>query len=422
MATNSKKVKRKPVPPKKASKGKNTASTSKSAANDKKNKNTTVYNSSQDNDLAAKDAYLIDFNNGTLNSLYKFANTLNLDLNKLGEKLRGGKDMLSKVSGYLKSANEAKNAIKQKNFLSAIESLAPGAKAALGRAGLDAKKIDDIIEGAKLAVKVGGEVQKIKNGDISILNGLNDLTKHITGYELINVQDVLAVKEAVTEVIKEFSNLGLEIGSEFKKLVSGDKNGMTWDVATDVTANIIYDLAKNGDYTTMYYAIGASDPQRMEMISGKVVEKMISEFTFSAVFNKEKDRNLIFEQLMKTIYAFRGGEMLWIDRGSQRKIFNLRIFMNASTDFKALIKTALANRFYLNPEDTKGKTGRGLIHYEYADKTNEVLMLLHQVFTKGSTSFSSEFTKDHSEFIVNGKQRTDMLVSPADFKANVTVR
>ena len=310
MATNSKKVKRKPVPPKKASKGKNTASTSKSAANDKKNKNTTVYNSSQDNDLAAKDAYLIDFNNGTLNSLYKFANTLNLDLNKLGEKLRGGKDMLSKVSGYLKSANEAKNAIKQKNFLSAIESLAPGAKAALGRAGLDAKKIDDIIEGAKLAVKVGSEVQKIKNGDISILNGLNDLTKHITGYELINVQDVLAVKEAVTEVIKEFSNLGLEIGSEFKKLVSGDKNGMTWDVATDVTANIIYDLAKNGDYTTMYYAIGASDPQRMEMISGKVVEKMISEFTFSAVFNKEKDRNLIFEQLMKTIYAFRGGEML----------------------------------------------------------------------------------------------------------------
>ena len=116
MATNSKKVKRKPVPPKKASKGKNSASTSKSAANDKKNKNTTVYNSSQDNELATKDAYLIDFNNGTLNSLYKFANTLNLDLNKLGEKLRGGKDMLSKVSRYLKSANEAKNAIKQKNF------------------------------------------------------------------------------------------------------------------------------------------------------------------------------------------------------------------------------------------------------------------------------------------------------------------
>ena len=38
MATNSKKVKRKPTPPKKASKGKNDASTSKGAANDKKNK------------------------------------------------------------------------------------------------------------------------------------------------------------------------------------------------------------------------------------------------------------------------------------------------------------------------------------------------------------------------------------------------
>ena len=241
------------------------------------------------------------------------------------------------------------------------------------------------------------------------------MTYHITGYKLVDVQDVLAVKEAVTEVIKEFSNLGLEIGSEFSKLVSGDKNGLTWNVATDVTSNIIYDLAKNGDYTTMYYAIGASDPQRMEMISGKVVEKMISEFSFSAVFNKEKDRNVIFEQMMKTIYAFRGGEMLWIDRGNQRKIFNLRIFMNASSDFKALIKTALSNRFYLNPEDTKGKTGRGLIHYEYADKSNEVLMLLHQVFTKGSTSFGSEF-------IINGKQRTDTLVSPADFKANVLAR
>ena len=112
MATNSKKVKRKPTPPKKASKGKNDASTSKGAANDKKNKNTTVYNSSQDNSLATKDAYSVDFNQGTLNSLYKFANTLNLDLNKLSEKLRGGKDMLKQVSGYLKQANEIKNNIK----------------------------------------------------------------------------------------------------------------------------------------------------------------------------------------------------------------------------------------------------------------------------------------------------------------------
>ena len=49
-------------------------------------------------------------------------------------------------------------------------------------------------------------------------------------------------------------------------------------------------------------------------------------------------------------------------------------------------------------------------------------MLLHQVFTKGSTSFGSEFSRDHSEFIINGKQRTDTLVSPADFKANVLAR
>lgn len=418
MATNSKKVKRKPVPPSKASKDKN-SSTSKNAANEQKNKNTTVYNSSQDNGLSTKDAYQADFNNGTLNSLYKFANTLNLDLNKLSEKLRGGKSMLSKISGFLKTANAAKSAIKQKNFLGAIESLAPGAKAALSRAGLDAKKIDSIIEGAKLVVRVGEDVKKIKNGDLSILNGLNELTEHITGYKLIDMKDVLAVKEAVTEVIKEFSSLGLEIGSEFKKLVSGEKNGTSWNVATEVTSSIVYDLAKNGDYVTMFYAIGASDPQRMEMISGKVVEKMISEFSFNAVFNKEKDHNLIFEQLMKAIYAFRGGEMLWINRGNQRKIFNLQIFMNASSDFKTLVKTVLANRFYLNPEDTKGKTGRGLIHYEYTDKANEVLILLHQVFTKGSTSFSSEFTHDHGEFIVNGIQRTDTLVSPADFKANI---
>ena len=42
MATNSKKVKRKPVPPSKASKDKN-SSTSKNTANDKKNKNTTLF-------------------------------------------------------------------------------------------------------------------------------------------------------------------------------------------------------------------------------------------------------------------------------------------------------------------------------------------------------------------------------------------
>ena len=184
---------------------------------------------------------------------------------------------------------------------------------------------------------------------------------------LVNVQDILAVKEAATEVMKEFSNLGLEIGAEFKNLVRGENKGQSFDVATDVTTEIIHDLASNGDYNTMYHAIGLSDPQRMEQISGKVVEKMISEFSFNAVFNKEKDKNLIFEEMMKVIYSFRGGEALWIPRGGQRKIFNLRLFMNASSDFKTLIKVVLSNRFYLGPEDTKGKTGRGLIQYDQSD-------------------------------------------------------
>lgn len=419
MATNSKKVKRKPTPPSKASKGRNNASTSKSSANDKKNANTTVYNSSQDNALATKDAYTADFNNGTLNSLYKFANTLNLDLNKLSDKLRGGKDMLSKVNKYLKEANNIKNAIKQRNFEEVISKIAPGAKAALQNAGLSADKFDKIVEGAKLAIKVGNDVKKIKNGDLSILNGLNDLTRHITGYDLVNVQDILAVKEAATEVMKEFSNLGLEIGAEFKKLVRGENKGQSFDIATDVTTEIIHDLASNGDYNTMYHAIGLSDPQRMEQISGKVVEKMISEFSFNAVFNKEKDKNLIFEEMMKVIYSFRGGEALWIPRGEQRKIFNLKLFMNASSDFKTLIKVVLSNRFYLGPEDTKGKTGRGLIQYDQSDKINEVLMLLSNVFTKNSTNFNDEFSKDHGEFIIDGVARTDTLVSPSDFKANV---
>ena len=397
MSTNSKKVKRKPTPPKKASKGKNDASTSKGAANDKKNKNTTVYNSSQDNSLATKDAYSVDFNQGTLNSLYKFANTLNLDLNKLSEKLRGGKDMLKQVSGYLKQANEIKNNIKERKFLDAIGGLAPGAKAALANAGIDVKKVDSIIEGAKLA-------------------------RHITGYELINVQDVMAVKEAATEVMKEFSILGLEIGAEFKKLVKSEKHG--WDIATDVTSEIIHDLSNNGDYNTMFHAIELSDPQRMEQISGKVVEKMISEFSFNAVFNKEKDRNVIFDELMKVIYAFRGGEVLWIDRPGMRKIFNLKLFLNASNDFKTLIKTVLSTRYYLNPEDVTDKVAsrKSLIRYDYSNKTNEVLMLLSNVFTKTKTDFSVEFTRDHSEFIINGVQRTDQLVSPSDFKANILAK
>ena len=422
MATNSKKVKRKPTPPKKARKGKNDASTSKGAANDKKNKNTTVYNSSQDNSLATKDAYSVDFNQGTLNSLYKFANTLNLDLNKLSEKLRGGKDMLKQVSGYLKQANEIKNNIKERKFLDAIGGLAPGAKAALANAGIDVKKVDTIIEGAKLAIKVGEDVKKIKNGDLSVLNGLNDLTRHITGYELINVQDVMAVKEAATEVMKEFSSLGLEIGAELKKLVKSEKHG--WDIATDVTSEIIHDLSNNGDYNTMFHAIELSDPQRMEQISGKVVEKMISEFSFNAVFNKEKDRNVIFDELMKVIYAFRGGEVLWIDRPGMRKIFNLKLFLNASNDFKTLIKTVLSTRYYLNPEDVTNKVAsrKSLIRYDYSNKTNEVLMLLSNVFTKTKTDFSVEFTRDHSEFIINGIQRTDQLVSPSDFKANILAK
>lgn len=330
--------------------------------------------------------------------------------------------MLKQVSGYLKQANEIKNNIKERKFLDAIGDLAPGAKAALANAGIDVKKVDTIIEGAKLAIKVGEDVKKIKNGDLSVLNGLNDLTRHITGYELINVQDVMAVKEAATEVMKEFSSLGLEIGAEFKKLVKSEKHG--WDIATDVTSEIIHDLSNNGDYNTMFHAIELSDPQRMEQISGKVVEKMISEFSFNAVFNKEKDRNVIFDELMKVIYAFRGGEVLWIDRPGMRKIFNLKLFLNASNDFKTLIKTVLSTRYYLNPEDVTNKVAsrKSLIRYDYSNKTNEVLMLLSNVFTKTKTDFSVEFTRDHSEFIINSIQRTDQLVSPSDFKANILAK
>ena len=90
--------------------------------------------------------------------------------------------------------------------------------------------------------------------------------------------------------------------------------------------------------------------------------------------------------------------------------------MDASQDFKKIATINLAKKAYLKDTDTSG-----ILHYNYTDDKNEVLVLLTSVFKQTSTSHDTELRKDFSEFMGNKTKPVKSLVTPSEFKANITI-
>ena len=129
----------------------------------------------------------------------------------------------------------------------------------------------------------------------------------------------------------------------------------------------------------------------------------------NSVFNTGRTEQDVFNDVLSTIEAFDNGNYLWVDREGVRKLFNVRLFMSASEDFKRIAKVSLADRFFLDSHVKKS--------LDYTDKENEVLLLLGNVFTNIS-DFKTELNKDFPNFIVNERQQTVSIISPDAFKIN----
>ena len=80
-------------------------------------------------------------------------------------------------------------------------------------------------------------------------------------------------------------------------------------------------------------AIKSINPQKLKEITGDSIENMLKNFSMNSVFNTGRKEQDVFNDVLSVIEAFDNGNYLWIDRESNRKLFNVRLFMSASEDF-----------------------------------------------------------------------------------------
>ena len=413
MATRANKTTKKRVPnPPKGSKGykgrASKSSTSLSNSNIKKDANKTVFNSSVDNKLATVDVYQGNLGE-TVNSLYKFTNTMNLDTIMNG--IKGGLSGIGKITDFLKDAKGIKDAFQSGNIMDAVGKIAPGAKAALSKAGIDPSTFDKLAGAAQIAVNVKNSVSNIKNGKLDILDGLNDLAKSITGQDLALIKDIQSIKAATGAIIKEFSDAGIALKDAWNDLTKSEKG--RYNIADQIASDITPFLIDNGDYDTAKMAIGSIPKNQLEAMGPSIVENAIRNFRKDSVFNRGKKDEEMFNGLMDTLRLFRNGEYLWVDRGTSRKAFNMALFIHASKDLKEVIQAVCASSFYLKENGEK--------RLDYTDKKNDMLVLFNRVFTNIGNA-EEEMNKYFPGFIFNKEEKTETLVSVIAFRAENSTR
>ena len=295
--------KRKPASPDEAKKAQTNAATSNQVGNSERDKTTTVFNSMLDKNLITVDVYKEDLGK-TINNLYDFSTTMSFGA--LGDMLQGGLNMVQKVTGVLKEASKIKEAIKSGNYMDALNALAPGAKSALQKAGLDTASVDKFMGAAQIAVNVGGVINDIKSGDYDVLTGLNALAKSLTGTELGIITDIQAMVGAVSTITTEFTKAGIELAGSWNDLT----NQKGHDYSQQVFHNTYTEWSKSGDYKTLQAAINQMNPDDVEKVSGNVSASLLKYFSLNSVFNASKTTQEAVKDAIDTIYLLRGENSL----------------------------------------------------------------------------------------------------------------
>lgn len=401
--------KRKPASPDEAKKAQTNAATSNQVGNSERDKTTTVFNSMLDKNLITVDVYKEDLGK-TINNLYDFSTTMSFGA--LGDMLQGGLNMVQKVTGVLKEASKIKEAIKSGNYMDALNALAPGAKSALQKAGLDTASVDKFMGVAQIAVNVGGVIKDIKSGDYDVLTGLNALAKSLTGTELGIITDIQAMVGAVSTITTEFTKAGIELASSWNDLT----NQKGHDYSQQVFHNTFTEWSKSGDYKTLQAAINQMNPDDVEKVSGNVSASLLKYFSLNSVFNASKTTQEAVKDAMDTIYLLRGENSLWVPRGALRMGLGFVLLGDCSEDFKAAVKTVYAEGFYFAPTDTVPPVGTKPVQLPYKDKNNEVLLSLINLLPLGNPK--QELSSMFSGVEVNANKNTSNYVSPFDFERN----
>lgn len=405
--------KRKPTPPPSAKgKGGNEGIklyTDIGNANKQKDANQTVWNSTQDNSLAAIDVYGEQLK-ATVNRLYKFTNTMNFD--DIFSSLQGGFGMAKKVLSHLKTANAVRETLRKGNVIDALGQVSPLAKSALTSAGVSPEMFDKVLGVAAISTNVNGVIKSVINGDVKLLDGLNNALKAITGTDIGFIKDIQTVAAFTSAVINEFSALGIAIGEEWKNLTkTTDKRGnetFVTDVSTEVINTIGFHLAEYGDYKTLAAAINHASPKKIELTAGEIVKVMFEKFSLTSPHNKGKELEAIYKDFMAVLRSLRGNSYIWVPRGKHRQAINANLFLNASEDWKILIKSVMGNMFYLDAD-----TGQN-IQLDYSHDDNDVF-LAFGLLNLGDGDFESELRKDFGDIVINDTQRVSPIVEPLLF-------
>lgn len=371
-----------------------------------KDKNITIFNSKLNNDLSTVDAYGQQLSD-TINRLMKFDNTFSLS-SAFGS-IQGGlgmaKNVLNTAKNVMQYASKAKNtlnALKSGSLLNSLNSLVPGAKSALQAAGISDATINSITKAVGVAVSIGTTVQKVKNGNIDILQGISDFARNLTGIDIAIVKDIGAIVGSTCAMIKEFSDLGVSLASEWDKLVSG---GGKYNYATEITVSIADTLAINGDYKTLLKAIQSSDPKTMSIISTGLLDTLFKEFSLSSSFNRGREYDEIFDEIMDIIKALRPNDTIWTPREDNRKAINAYMYIKASSDWKKVLKQVMGERFFLTPETNDN------IQLSYNHKNNEVFMAFG-IFNLGNGNFKEDLNRDFKGIIINETNKVSKIVDP----------
>lgn len=398
------KTKRQPTPPSGGgSKG------GLSSSNQSKDANQTVFNSQQDNQLATVDAYGESLQS-TVNRLYKFSNTINLD--NIFSSLSGGLGMAKKLGEYLKDANEIKTTLQKGNIIDALGKISPYAKSSLQSAGIPPDYFDKIVAAANISINLGGVIKNVKDGNVDILQGLSEAAKALTGDEFAFIKDVQKYVTLASGIVDEFSSVGISIGEEWNKLTNiKDRDNTNISISTEVAINTANDLARYGDYKTLVHAIKGSDPKRIEMLTGEIMSSLFESFSLDTAHNRGKDHKDIFNDVIEVLKALRGADYLWVPRDKNREAINANLFIRCSADWKQVIRTVMGSRFYLAAD-----TGNN-VSFDYASTENEVFMAF-ALMSLGTGSFEDEFSKDFPGFNVNETMLVRPLVEPSVFVKN----
>lgn len=312
-----------------------------------KDARSTIFNTSLDNNLAVKDVYAAELSS-TINSLYKFTNTF--DISNISGLIKGGLSGLKSLTSILKAANTVRAAVKNKSGLAEILGAAfPAARSVLTTVGLNPKVLDNVQQYYQLGVSMHNTVQGIRKGDINLLTGLNDLGHALTGHDIALFSDIQSITAAVSSIITEFSQAGLAIKEEWNQLTNKSKSSSVYnglDVSFDVAQAVFPEIAKTGDFASIAQITKEDTTGRIRSLSTSTIETMIREYSASAVFNVNKDAKTIFKEMMDVIDTFKAGHLFWVTKENGEKLFNLRLFLLGSQDFKDMVRSALAQPFY----------------------------------------------------------------------------